>query len=60
MNSGAKREPGFPQVQWNHVDGPLLICSDGTPHWLTFLERGLLFFGLTTVKKLDAKRGGAA
>ena len=35
-----------PHVQWNHCDGPLLVCADGTPHWLTLWERMALRAGL--------------
>ena len=28
-----------PHINWNHIDGPLLTCRDGTPHWLTVTER---------------------
>lgn len=44
-----------PYINWKHVDGPLLICSDGTLHWLTWFERILLAFGSTDEYALDAK-----
>lgn len=44
-----------PHIQWSHVDGPLLVCTDGTPHWLTLWERFQLWVGLTTVELLDAR-----
>lgn len=44
-----------PHIQWRHVDGPLLVCRDGTPHWLTMAERLWLRLGLTTLEQLDAK-----
>jgi hypothetical protein len=44
-----------PWIKWNHIDGPLLVCRDGTPHWLTLWERLLLRIGLTDVVKLDKK-----
>lgn len=44
-----------PHIQWNHVDGPLLVCRDGTPHWLTMVERLWLRLELTTLEQLDAK-----
>jgi hypothetical protein len=28
-----------PYINWRHVDGPLLCCTDGSLHWLTFVER---------------------
>ena len=42
-----------PHIQWNHVDGPVLICHDGSMHWLTMWERMALKFGFITVKSLD-------
>jgi len=50
---GAYRKGGKPFIQWNHVDGPLLVCSSGHPHWLTLWERFQLFLGLTTIEKLN-------
>ena len=44
-----------PHIQWNHIDGPLLCCRDGTPHWLTKLERLWLKMGLTNITQLDEK-----
>ena len=44
-----------PHVQWNHIDGPLLTCADGTPHWLTLWERLALRAGITTLEALDAR-----
>ena len=42
-------------IQWNHVDGPLLCCSDGTLHWLTKLECLWLRLGFTSMNQLDSK-----
>lgn len=44
---------GAPSIQWNHTDGPLLIRSDGHPHWLTWGERVRLWLGLIDAKHLD-------
>jgi hypothetical protein len=44
-----------PYIQWDHVDGALLICRDGTPHWLTASERLWLRFGFTNINQLDEK-----
>lgn len=50
------REPGAnPHIKWNNPDGPLLICKDGTHHWLTKAERLYLVLGLTSVEQLDTK-----
>ena len=51
-----QRSPGAePFITWNHVDGPLLCCRDGTLHWLSKAECLWLHLGFTTIKKLDAK-----
>lgn len=56
MNATVQRGPNAqPHIQWNHCDGPLLVCRDGTPHWLTMAERLWLRLGLTTLEQLDAK-----
>ena len=47
-----QREPGAePYIQWNHIDGPLLCCRDGTPHWLTRAEQLWMRLGLTTLDR---------
>lgn len=53
MNS--QPEGARPYIQWNHIDGPLLVCSDGHLHWLTMHERMMLRFGFTNTKLLDKK-----
>ena len=49
------RERSEPHIQWNHIDGPLLTCRDGSAHWLTLSQRLMLWLGLTTIEKLDEK-----
>lgn len=44
-----------PRVQMNHIDGPLLHLRNGKLHWLTLTERVQLFFGWTSVEKLEKK-----
>ena len=44
-----------PHIKWNHIDGPLLCCRDGTLHWLTKLERLWLRMGFTNITQLDEK-----
>jgi hypothetical protein len=44
---------GEPFIQWNHVDGPLLVRSDGQLHWLTRGERIRIWLGLTDAKRID-------
>lgn len=41
------------KLQHNHIDGPLLTCTDGTPHFLTLIERLMLSLHLTSVEVLD-------
>lgn len=48
-------EDSEPHIQWNHIDGPLLFCRDGTPHWLTITERLWLRMGFTNINQLDKK-----
>lgn len=57
-----KIEVGFPadskpHINWKHVDGPLLCCRDGTPHWLTMQERIWMRLGLTNIEQLDRRYG---
>ena len=44
-----------PHIKWNHIDGPLLYCRDGTLHWLTTVERLWLRMGFTNINQLDEK-----
>lgn len=44
-----------PHILWDHIDGPLLVCRDGTTHWLTFMERVLLTCGLETIESIEGK-----
>lgn len=46
-------KPERPWVQWNHVDGPVLICCNGAMHWLTWKERFLIWIGKLKVEDLD-------
>lgn len=50
---GLLGKPQRPSVQWNHVDGPMLRCCDGSIHWLTWKERFLIWIGRITVESLD-------
>lgn len=58
MQTDSHPKDADPYIQWNHIDGPLLVCSDGTLHWLTAIERLCLLVGLTNVKQLDSKHNG--
>ena len=44
-----------PHIKWNHIDGPMLCCRDGTLHWLTKLERLWLRMGFINIAQLDEK-----
>jgi hypothetical protein len=48
-------EDSKPHIQWNHIDGPLLFCADGSIHWLTLLERLYMRIGILTIEELDLK-----
>jgi len=48
-----------PEIQWGHIDGPLMYHSDGGLHWLTWRERLALWLGFTDEAAIDqAYRGG--
>ena len=49
-----------PHVVWKHIDGPMMACSDGQVHWLTWRERLMLALGLTTIEAIDAAITGRA
>jgi hypothetical protein len=38
-----------PHIVWNHIDGPLLRCRNGSIHWLTWRERIRMWFGLDDI-----------
>ena len=42
-----------PELQMNHVDGPLLITRFGEPHWLSLFDRLMLKLGWTNAVKLE-------
>lgn len=53
-SGGVYRSPAVhPHVKWKHPDGPLLVCRDGTLHWLTWWERIGLRLGFYTLATLD-------
>ena len=45
-----------PHINWKHIDGPLLYCSDGQLHWLTWRERLRLFLKLADIHDIDFER----
>ena len=44
-----------PDVQWGHVDGPLMTLSTGRPHFLIWRERIALWLGLTTIERINRR-----
>jgi hypothetical protein len=48
-------EDSKPHINWNHIDGPLLTCRDGTPHWLTLQEILWMKLGFTNIDQLNDK-----
>lgn len=42
-----------PEVVLRHVDGPYLLCRDGSMRWLTLWERILFFLKVTDASTLD-------
>lgn len=53
---GYPTEACEPHINWKHIDGPLLICSNGKLHWLTIWERLRFLFGFETIYTIDYKR----
>lgn len=51
-----QRQWSPPHINRKHVDGPLLVYSDGQLHWLTWRERIALAFGQTDANALQRKR----
>lgn len=45
-----------PRIVWKHIDGPLLYCSNGLLHWLTWRERMRLWLGLADIHDIDFER----
>jgi hypothetical protein len=42
-------------INWKHIDGPLLYCTNHQLHWLTLWERFRCWIGLDNAQSLDAK-----
>lgn len=49
-----------PHINWSHIDGPLLICSNGLLHWLTWRERLRLWLGWADIHDIDFERRAPA
>lgn len=45
-----------PYVKWKHIDGPLLVYSDGQMHWLTWRERFRCWMGRDDAESIQRKR----
>jgi hypothetical protein len=44
-----------PDIQWNHIDGPVVHFRNGEMHWLTWRERFRYWRGYETALTLEAK-----
>jgi hypothetical protein len=57
MNYNHDYTPGYyrPFIRWHYIDGPVLICSDGTVHWLSLIEIICLKLKIKTIADLDMK-----
>jgi hypothetical protein len=44
-----------PYIQRDHVDGPYIYTIVGSVHWLTYIDRFLLWARFSSVDKLDIK-----
>lgn len=42
-----------PFIIWKHIDGPYIICSDDTIHWLSWIDRFLLEMDCINMETLD-------
>jgi hypothetical protein len=49
------RYPREPHIKRDHIDGPLLVMSDGALHWLTLWERLCLAVGWHDEHTLERK-----
>lgn len=49
------RYPREPHIKRDHIDGPLLVMSDGAMHWLTLWERLCLAVGWHDEHTLERK-----
>lgn len=47
--------PRHASIRWGHIDGPILTMRNRGHRWLSLADRVLLFFGLTTAKRLERK-----
>lgn len=53
------QEIAVPFINYRHCDGPVLVSSKHTLHWLTWWDRMCLKAGFTTLDDLDEKYTGS-
>lgn len=44
-----------PEINWGHIDGPLLVCRNGALRWLTYRDRVRMWIGLDDIYSLERK-----
>jgi hypothetical protein len=44
-----------PAIRWDHIDGPLLVCRNGSLHWLSWLDRLRVWIGADDIYSLERK-----
>jgi hypothetical protein len=49
------KDDNEPEIQWDHVDGPLIHITTGEPVWLSCWDRFLLSMKFTSIDKLNFK-----
>lgn len=43
-------------VQWNHVDGPMMRCTDGRLKWLSLRERFMHWVGIWSLPYIESRK----
>jgi hypothetical protein len=57
-DTDACRDCGFapgPEVQWDHIDGPLMRRAGGTLKWLTWRERFMHWIGAWSLEDISKR-----
>lgn len=44
-----------PRMQWDHIDGPMMVRSNGTIKWPTLYERFMLWIGAWTLRCVEQR-----
>ncbi|MFC7378213.1 hypothetical protein [Brevundimonas sp. GCM10030266] len=52
----ARREPQPATIIAGHIDGPLLVYSDGQMHWLSVWERVKVALGLDNANSIQNRK----